>query len=133
MDDPLVIKAREYAKDKHRGQKDDVGKDNYTAHIEKVAEIVSFVKEDPEIIAAAYLHDVVEDNFATFSEIEKEFGQTIAGLVKELTKVDGAFPNLKTREAYLIKLADRLNNASRMENMSKEEREATLKRKNKFY
>ena len=133
MDNPLVIRAKEYAKDKHKAQKDDVGKDNFTVHIEKVAEIVSFVTQDPDTIAAAYLHDVVEDGFDTLPEIEIEFGENIACLVKELTKVDGAFPNLKTREAYLIKLADRLNNASRMENMSKEEREATLKRKNQFY
>ena len=132
MDSPIVIKAREYARKRHKGQKDNVGEDNFIVHISKVAEIVSFVTQEPEVIAAAYLHDVVEDNFATFHEIRMEFGKNIAGLVKELTKTDGKFPNLKTREAYLIKFADRLNNASRMENMSKEEREATLKRKIQF-
>ena len=74
MDNPIVIKAREYARKRHKGQKDNVGKDNFTVHINKVAEIVSFVTQEPEVIAAAYLHDVVEDNFTTFHEIRMEFG-----------------------------------------------------------
>jgi (p)ppGpp synthase/HD superfamily hydrolase len=46
MDNSIAIKAREYARTKHKGQRDDVGKDNFTVHINKVAEIVSFVSQE---------------------------------------------------------------------------------------
>ena len=49
--------------------------------------LVSTVTNDPEMIAAAWLHDTVEDTPATFFDIEHEFGSAIAQMVIELTDV----------------------------------------------
>ena len=59
----------------------------YIVHPVAVAEIVRSVPHTPEMIAAAYLHDVVEDTPVTIAEIESEFGSTISGLVGWLTDV----------------------------------------------
>ena len=59
----------------------------YAAHLEQVAGIVASVTEDPEMIAAAWLHDSVEDTPATFEDIERSFNPAIAQLVRELTDV----------------------------------------------
>jgi hypothetical protein len=56
-------------------------------HLKSVAQIVSSVSQDEEIIAAAWLHDVVEDTGATFGDVERRFGARVAKLVDELTVV----------------------------------------------
>ena len=48
---------------------------------------VATVKHTPEMICAAYLHDVVEDTDVTIDEIEREFGDTVANLVYWLTDI----------------------------------------------
>ena len=97
---------------------------SYDAHLRAVAEIVDTVTDDPEILAAAWLHDTVEDTPATFKDVEDEFGPRVARLVQELTDVsrpsDG---NRATRkaidlehlalgspDAQTIKLADLIDN-----------------------
>ncbi len=57
------------------------------AHLKSVAQIVSSVSRDEEVIAAAWLHDVVEDTAATFGDVERNFGVRVAKLVHELTVV----------------------------------------------
>ncbi len=59
----------------------------YAVHLEQVAKIVASVTDDEEMIAAAWLHDVVEDTPATLDEIEREFNFSVAQLVRELTDV----------------------------------------------
>ena len=59
----------------------------YTTHLEQVARIVASVTEDEEMIAAAWLHDSVEDTPATFEDIERSFNPGIAQLVRELTDI----------------------------------------------
>jgi hypothetical protein len=54
-----------------------------------VADLVASVTDEPATLAAAWLHDTVEDTPATFEDIEREFGADVAGLVKELTDVSG--------------------------------------------
>lgn len=113
--DTLITRAIDFARAKHKGQKDDTGADYFLAHVWNVGRIVEMITADSEIIASAYLHDTLEDTDTTTLEIQREFGTNVARYVWELTKVDGDFPNLKTREAILIKFADRLSNLSRME------------------
>lgn len=118
--DTITQRAALYARKMHAGQKDDSGLDYYLAHVMPVAHIVSMVTHDPQVIAAAYLHDTLEDTNATPYEIQRKFGVRVAGLVRELThdgnKTNGyTFPRLKSREAILIKFADRLQNLSRMD------------------
>ena len=83
----LVEKARRFAT---QGQRriDEARKNTgkpYDAHLKAVAALVATVTEDPRMLAAAWLHDIVEDTPVTLDEIEREFNGEIAGLVHELT------------------------------------------------
>lgn len=77
-----------------------------------MAKIVASVTDDQEMIASAWLHDVVEDTPATLDDIEHEFGSSVAQMVRELTDIskpnDG---NRETRKAidreHLAKASDR--------------------------
>jgi hypothetical protein len=63
----------------------------YGIHLKAVAKLVSSVTEDEVVIAAAWLHDTVEDTPATFEDIEKEFGTEVMELVKEVTNISREF------------------------------------------
>jgi hypothetical protein len=96
----------------------------YDVHLRAVARLVASVSPDEPLIAAAWLHDTVEDTPATFEDIEREFGAEVAELVKQLTDISkpgdgnratrkaidrqhlaGASPGAKT-----VKLADLIDN-----------------------
>ncbi|WP_455207036.1 HD domain-containing protein [Kaarinaea lacus] len=97
----------------------------YHVHLEAVADMVASVTDDEEMIAAAWLHDVVEDTPATLEDLEKEFGINVAQLVKELTDVSRPSDGNRTRRkaidrehlakassrAKTIKLADMIHNS----------------------
>lgn len=101
-------------------------KQPYQVHLKRVAQIVSEVTDDPEIIAAAWLHDTVEDTPATFEDIELKFGARVLQFVFDLTDVsrpsDGSRAQRKAidREhlshaspaAKTIKLADLIDNCA---------------------
>ena len=57
----------------------------YPVHLKAVAELVTSVSDDAEIIAAAWLHDTVEDTAITLSEVDARFGSSVACLVGALT------------------------------------------------
>ena len=85
----LVERAMKYATEAH-GRIDQRRKytgQPYDAHLRRVAEIVETVTDDAETIAAAWLHDTVEDTPATFQDIEGEFGPGVRALVAEVTDV----------------------------------------------
>jgi hypothetical protein len=56
-------------------------------HLKSVAQLVSSVSQDEEMIAAAWLHDIVEDTESTIGDMERKFGAGVAKLVDELTVV----------------------------------------------
>ena len=134
----IITNAKAYARDAHRGQKDDTGANYFKAHIEQVVQIIKKVTDDQTIIAAAYLHDTIEDAGKTVFDIYERFGPEVALLVYELThegKKDNEgyyFPRLRSRKAILIKFADRLSNLSRMEAWD-EKRRAQYLRKSQFW
>ena len=122
----LVERAREYAINAHKriDHRRKYTQHPYSVHLAAVAKLVNSVTDDPEIIAAAWLHDVVEDTSATLYDIEVEFGKGVAVLVEDLTDVskpsDG---NRATRKAIdrqhlanaspgakTVKLADLIDN-----------------------
>ncbi len=88
MDD-VVGRARRYAIEAHSriNHRRKYSSEPYDVHLRNVAEIVASVTDDQEMIAAAWLHDVVEDTPASFLDIEKEMGLGVADLVGELTDV----------------------------------------------
>jgi GTP diphosphokinase / guanosine-3',5'-bis(diphosphate) 3'-diphosphatase len=110
----------------HEGQKRLSGED-YIEHPLGVASILADLRLDTTTLAAALLHDTVEDTEVSLEQIEEEFGEEVARVVDGLTKLDKL--QFKTRElaqaenvrkmivamagdirVLLIKLADRLHN-----------------------
>ena len=85
----LIQRASEYATNAHKriDHRRKYTKHPYSVHLASVAKMVAEVTDDAEIIAAAWLHDVVEDTPATLADIERNFGRRIARLVDELTDV----------------------------------------------
>ena len=79
----LVHEAMKFATEVHRGidRRRKYSKQPYEVHLKAVAQIVASVSDDPEMIAAAWLHDTVEDTPATIDEIEATFGTGVALLV----------------------------------------------------
>ena len=106
-------------------------KEPYFNHVDRVARKVASVTKDPEIIAAAYLHDVLEDVFPVSSFFSHELikdlcGERVLNLVLQLTDVskksDGKREERKridrehlkssSNEAKLIKLCDLIDNSN---------------------
>lgn len=124
----IINAAIKFASARHIEQTRKFNFQPYTSHPREVALILlSLLPEiDSEIIAAAILHDVVEDTYESaedgFREIELRFGRRVRGLVEELTtdtsekKVYGKKKYLSEKmkgmssDALLIKLADRYHN-----------------------
>jgi (p)ppGpp synthase/HD superfamily hydrolase len=133
----FIQRASEFAAEAHKDQFRDGGKVPFIEHPMLTASIISLVTDDEEIIAAAWLHDTMEDCGVTFNQLEDKFGHRVASLVQEVThkrNPDGSayFPDLKSRDAILIKFADRLTNLADMEAWSEKRRAAYL-RKSRFW
>ncbi|MDX2476962.1 MAG: HD domain-containing protein, partial [Gammaproteobacteria bacterium] len=109
----LVEKAKQFATTAHK-RINHLRKYNnqpYAVHLSSVAGIVASVTDDEEMIAAAWLHDVVEDTPATLYDVEKEFGKDVAELVENLTDI--SMPGDGNRQ--LRKLLDRQHIAAASE------------------
>lgn len=97
----------------------------YWRHPEAVAAIVKTVPHTPEMVAAAFMHDVIEDTLCTERELRDEFGDEVGDLVIWLTDVskpadgnrearkamDRAHIKASPRAAKTVKLADLIDNA----------------------
>jgi (p)ppGpp synthase/HD superfamily hydrolase len=134
----ILEKAKLFSFEKHRGHIDDSGLPYFESHIVQVVEILEKVTQDPDIISAAWLHDTIEDTDTSYEELKEIFGYKIADLVMEVTHEGQKdcrgfyFPRLKSKEAILIKFADRLSNLSRMEKWDIHRQNHYL-RKSKFW
>jgi len=132
-DKALVRKAFDLSLDAHNGVRRKSG-EPYILHPIEVAIIVA--KEiglGPTSIAAALLHDVVEDSDYTLEDIERLFGEHVARIIDGLTKISGVFDQNVSVQAenfrkmlltlsddirvILIKISDRLHNMRTMESM----------------
>jgi GTP diphosphokinase / guanosine-3',5'-bis(diphosphate) 3'-diphosphatase len=137
-DENLLNRAYVYAMQAHGAQKRASG-DPYFAHPLEVAAILTDLKLDDATIAAAVLHDTVEDTEATIEEINRSFGPQIGALVDGLTKI--ARLDLVSKRAaqgenfrklllaiaadvrvLLVKLADRLHNMRTLDFMPADKR-----------
>jgi guanosine-3',5'-bis(diphosphate) 3'-pyrophosphohydrolase len=120
----LILKAVKFSADKHRSQRrKDRDESPYINHPIEVAEMLLRVGQvnDPEIIAAALLHDTIEDTKTTPEEIEKEFGAKVLSLVMEVTD-DKSLPKERRKQLQVetaphkstgakhIKIADKISN-----------------------
>ncbi len=121
----VVERAYEVAAQAHKGQKRQSG-EPYITHPVAVAQILADLGLGPRAIAAALLHDTVEDTGYPLDELKAEFGDEVAMLVDGVTKLDrvkyGESAQAETVRkmivamskdirVLLIKLADRLHNA----------------------
>ena len=83
----LVERAFEFSETAHRGQFRKSG-EPYITHPLAVASILSEWQLDAEGLAAALLHDVMEDTSVTRTELESTFGKPVAAMVDGLSKLD---------------------------------------------
>lgn len=140
LDKTLLKKAFHFAQDAHEGQTRKDGTP-YITHPLAVAEIVANLKLDTDALAAALLHDCIEDTPVTHADLAQEFTPTIADLVEGVTKLtrinyvsmeEKQMENLrkmllamsKDIRVILVKLCDRLHNMRTMQYQSpKKQRE----------
>ena len=134
----MILKANNFAKEKHKEQKDDLGNDYFKTHCYVVYQILKLIDADDNLLCAGLLHDTIEDTDTTYEELVEEFNQDIAELVKEVShegKKDNYgyyFPHLKTERGITLKFADRISNLSRMHCWGRDRKEQYL-RKSKFW
>lgn len=97
----LIDNALKYAIDAHSGQKRKGAGEYYIFHPLEAAAIVSTLTSDENIIAAAALHDVVEDTEKTVEDIRLNFGDRIAEIVSSET--ENKRPDLPKSETWMIR------------------------------
>ncbi len=136
VDKDLLRRSFEAAERAHEGQSRRSGEE-FIHHPLGVAHICADLRLDEQTIAAALLHDVVEDTGSDVEEIRSEFGPEIAQLVEGVTKLTRiSFQSREQAEAenyrkmivamaqdvrvILIKLADRLHNMRTIEYLGKQ-------------
>ncbi len=134
-DKKLIQKAFDFAKKAHGGQKRRSG-EPYFYHVFAAAKNVADFGMDPVSIAAALLHDTIEDTPVTENDLHTEFGTEIVFLVNGVTKLGtvkyrGAERHVESLRKFfiasaadlrviIIKLADRLHNIQTLEHVPPE-------------
>ena len=131
-------KAYNFAVKAHSNQKRASG-DPYSVHPIEVANILTELKLDSATITTGLLHDTIEDTFATYETIKKEFGNEVADLVDGVTKIsefeNSAGANSKVENfrklilatskdirVLLVKIADRLHNMRTIKAITNEDK-----------
>lgn len=130
-----------FAAKKHEGQFRADGVTPYIEHPIKVAELIKKYKKSRNIdaiVAAALLHDTLEDTYTSYRELVDNFGEIVASMVMEVTTAS-YMPHLVGKGNYLkhkmldmsnyslcIKLADRLANVMDAKSLPEDRREKTV-------
>ena len=144
-DQKMIEDAFHFVEKKHAGILRKSG-EPYIHHLIEVAYIVATLQGGPVTIAAALLHDVVEDTETTVEDIERMFGEETARIVDSLTKIQRLKLSKRTQEEFeaedhrkiflgmakdvrviIIKLADRLHNLRTIEALKPERQHALAK------
>ena len=127
----LVCRAFEFAYNLHESQKRASG-EPYICHPVAVAGLLRDLGGDSAMVAAGFLHDIVEDTDTTLEELEQQFGEEVRHLVEGVTKLSKFnFESKTERQAenfrrmflamaqdirvIVVKLADRLHNMRTLE------------------
>ncbi|PYP33697.1 MAG: (p)ppGpp synthetase, partial [Gemmatimonadetes bacterium] len=136
LDLDLLARAYQVSAQAHRGQKRQSG-DDFLSHSVAVATILAEQQMDSTTIAAALLHDVVEDSDVSLDQIRQDFGAEVGTLVDGLTKLSSLtfrssaeeqaenyrkllLSVAKDARVIIIKLADRLHNMRTLEHLDAE-------------
>ncbi len=149
-DTKLIIKAYNYAKEKHGTQCRKSG-EPYIIHPVQVAYILADIGLDEATICAALLHDVVEDTEVTHEDLVRDFGEEIANMVAGVTKLGELRYQASTEErqvenyrkmflamgkdirVIIIKLADRLHNLRTLKYLRRDRQIANAKETMELY
>jgi guanosine-3',5'-bis(diphosphate) 3'-pyrophosphohydrolase len=140
-----LLEAIAFAARAHQGQLRKDEKTPYASHVFRVCLIVRqvFGIEDASILAAAVLHDTVEDTTTDYDDLEKEFGPEVAGWVADLSK-DKRLPDAEREKAYeaqlakapwqvkVCKLADTLDNLMDSTHMPAEKRQRSIRNAHRY-
>jgi guanosine-3',5'-bis(diphosphate) 3'-pyrophosphohydrolase len=135
-DNNLICSAFEFAYKLHEGQYRKSG-EPYICHPIAVAGLLRYLGGSSEMVAAGFLHDIVEDTDVTPEQLEKKFGSEVSQLVEGVTKLSKLNFSSKTeRQAenfrrmflamakdirvIIVKLADRLHNMRTLEHLTPE-------------
>lgn len=135
----FIERAYEFADNAHKGVMRASG-EPYITHPVAVAEILASMKLDHEAIAAALLHDVLEDTDVIHQELSEAFNPSVAELVEGVTKLDKVnFENREQAQAenirkmliamskdfrvMLIKIADRVHNMRTLDSLRPDKRQ----------
>lgn len=120
----MVSEAAELAARRHNGMaRKGRGNEPYINHLAEVANLLARVTDgiDPELVAAGWLHDAIEDTETTRDELAEKFSVRVGNLVVEVTD-DMSLPKAERRQrqivdaphkspdAKLIKIADKISN-----------------------
>ena len=128
LNNDLVKSATQFAKLAHKGQQRKYSSEPYITHPLAVAKLVNEYTDDPEVISAAILHDVVEDCDITLEQIESMFGSRVAKIVAGVTKITDGMDIQSSRKKHinnrhyasqcadcqLVKAMDSLHNLSQL-------------------
>ncbi len=134
----MIGRAYEFGAAAHEGQTRKTG-EPYITHPVAVAQELADMRLDAQAIAAAILHDVVEDTEASLEDIEEKFGADIAALVDGVSKLDQIqfrsraeaqaesfrkmmLAMIEDLRVILVKLADRMHNMKTLSAMPAEKR-----------
>lgn len=139
-DTGLICRAFKFAYELHQGQKRKSG-EPYICHPVAVAGLLRDLGGGSAMIAAGFLHDVVEDTPVTLEEIEQRFGFEVRQLVEGVTKLSKFSENFSSKterqaenfrrmflamaqdiRVIVVKLADRLHNMRTLEHLQDEKR-----------
>lgn len=143
LDINLIERAYHFAKNAHEGQMRKSG-EPFFMHPCEVASILLDMGMDTDTLAAAFLHDVIEDTEVTYEEIHSQFGENIALLVDGVTKLTRLQFNSREEQqaeslrkmllamakdirVVIIKLADRLHNMRTLKFRSEASRQAVAR------
>lgn len=138
IDNSLICRAFEFAYELHKGQYRKSG-EPYICHPVAVAGMLRYLGGNSAMIAAGFLHDIVEDTDVTLEDLEARFGAEVRQLVEGVTKLSKFnFSSKRERQAenfrrmflamakdirvIVVKLADRLHNMRTLEHLSEEKR-----------
>lgn len=120
----IVTRAADFAARAHVAQhRKGLAEEPYVNHLTEVAALLAEATggADPELIAAAYLHDTLEDTVTRYEDIVAQFGEAVAKLVAEVTddkslpkaerkRLQVATVTKKSARAQLLKIADKTSN-----------------------
>lgn len=145
----LLHRAYDFATEKHKGQVRASG-EPYVNHVYETALLVCRLKLDTTSVAAALLHDTIEDCSVTVDELRERFGEDVTDIVEGVTKLTRiAFESQEEKQAenfrkmliamandirvILVKLCDRLHNMSTLQYVSEEKQRRIARETQEIY